>query len=88
MIVLGRVGYVRQEDLGSDNTLMSGTIGPYLIKDSDFAARRIGIAIKIYPIVNDSAPTDRVPIFNAILTEQDYQRVTKVKDLQEKGKPN
>jgi len=76
MRVLRKVGYVKPEDLGDDNALMiDPKLGPYLIKTADLSRRITNATIDVYPITQESLQTKKVPKFNAILSEADYNNV-------------
>lgn len=73
MKLIKRIGYITPEELRNDNVILSSNAGFYLIKLGDFKKKNIETPIKIYPIVSDTERTGKVPVYLAVLSEQDYK---------------
>ena len=73
MRLIQRIGYITPEELGNDNTpLIDPKLGTYLIKDADFAAKRVGTKLRAYPVVRNTE-SGKVPMYSVILMAQDYE---------------
>lgn len=73
MKLIKRIGYVTPKEIGRDNVMLLSNVGPYLIKINDFEKKNIKSPIRIYPIVSDTERNGKVPVYLAVLSEQDYK---------------